>query len=135
MVLFAHFLMFIYVNFALCMVSIQERVIVARVRYIKWHNWTERQFHGSIVQPIHSKSIKFGLDWLSCFASNLKQLPQFWMFWFFWIGIFHLKWNLLRSLHLFVLLVFLNTAGVTKQHQKNSSKPTFTKWLAAELSS
>ena len=42
-----------------------------------------------IVQPIHSKSIKIGPDWLSCLASNLKQLRWFWKFWFFWIRIFH----------------------------------------------
>ena len=36
-------------------------------------------------------------------------------------------------IYLFFLLIFLNTAGVSKQHQKNSSKPTFTKWLAEEL--
>jgi hypothetical protein len=31
------------------------------------------------------------------------------------------------------LLIFLNTAGVSRQHQKNSSKPNFTKWLGVEL--
>ena len=68
----------------------------------------------------------FRLDWLSCLASNLKQLPRFWMFWFFWIRIFNLiAFNFLAYL--------LYTTDVSRQHQMNSSKPTFTKWLAAEL--